>query len=113
MDKLSIFNTKNNIAITKYNYNALYYCFLNISNKKTGPKTEACLVFLNLGIPNIFRELGRRSSIEDRSVQIVHKDRRGDDQRTQDLKDEGYSGLIIHSTHTAHATHTTWHASSA
>ena len=41
-------------------------------------------------IPKAFQDLGRRSSIEDRSVPFVHEDRRGDEQRTQSLKDEGY-----------------------
>ena len=41
-------------------------------------------------IPKRFQDLGRRSSIEDRSVQLVHEDQRCDEQRTQSLKGEGY-----------------------
>ena len=45
-----------------------------------------------VSISSGFEDLGRRSSIEDQSVQLVHEDRRGDEQRTQGLKDERYTG---------------------
>ena len=57
--------------------------------------TDDDKIFTQKTIPDRFQDLGKRSSVEDRSVQIVHEDRRCDDQRTQDLKDEGYIEVVL------------------
>ena len=51
--------------------------------------------YFRKNIPDGFQDVGRRSSVEDRSVQIVHEDRRCDDRRTSSLKSEGYSIQLV------------------
>ena len=62
-----------------------------IVHYRAEPKTN---IAITQGPPKRFQDLGRRSSIEDRSVQIVHEDRGCDDQQTQGLKGEGGMYLL-------------------